>query len=178
MSEAKVEAIMANFPADLERMSTEHATLFPHASLSVASAAFAAQLDVKALNNAGNASVTQALNVVRDEIAAAVNNILVIERWIALSTPQMEDGNNFGVSVQMIVAKYLSTEREALAKVALGLPDYFDKRAGAMEKIPSAPSKVSLLSYLSPLFAVAQPRNNKPFHCVHFPLLSSCERAC
>ena len=96
---------MASFPSDLSRMSSSLASLFPHASLSAAGAAFSSQLDTNAADNAGNAQVTVALAAVRDEIAAAVENIQVVERWIALSTPQMEDGNNFGVSVQMMVAK-------------------------------------------------------------------------
>lgn len=34
------------------------------------------------------------------------------DRFIALSTPAMEDGNNFGVTVQMMVAKYCKDTRE------------------------------------------------------------------
>jgi len=100
-----VTTILSSFPADLERMSASLTTLFPHQSLSAASAAFASTLDTKALNNPGNATVTTALATVRDEMSAVVANLATVERFINLSTPQMEDGNNFGVSVQMMVAK-------------------------------------------------------------------------
>ena len=58
----------------------------------------------------------------------------------------MEDGNNFGVSVQMIVAKYLKDEREAMAKTLATFPDYFDKRAGAVDKLSPSSTTTSSTS--------------------------------
>ncbi len=139
-SKSKVEAIMASAPGDLERLNASLPVLFPYTSLSEASVAFVKDLETATTDNPGNAAVTKALYATRDELAAAVQKIMAIERFIALSTPKMEDGNNFGVSVQMIVAKYLKETKEGLVKSLDGLPDYFDKRAGAYDKLPSVSS--------------------------------------
>jgi len=118
-------------------------TCFPYKTLSEASDAFKGQLDITSSDNKGNLTVSGALTVVRDEISRAIENIMAVERFIALSTPPMEDGNNFGVTVQMIVAKYSKDVREDLAKTLDSLPGYFDARAGAYEKMPTVPSKSS-----------------------------------
>ena len=55
----------------------------------------------------------------------------------------MEDGNNFGVTVQMMVAKYAKEVKDDLVKTLDSLPGYFDARAGAYEKMPTIPSKSS-----------------------------------
>ena len=47
----------------------------------------------------------------------------------------MEDGNNFGVTVQLTVAKHLKETREALSKDLESLPDYYSTRADAIDKI-------------------------------------------
>ena len=119
------------------------AKYFPFATLTEASEAFKSQLDVNSADNGGNDTVSQALFAVRDEVAGAISNIATIERFIALSTPAMEDGNNFGVTVQMMVAKYAKEVREDLTKIIDSLPAYFDARAGAYEKMPTVPTKSS-----------------------------------
>lgn len=35
----------------------------------------------------------------------ALNVLLALKRWIRVQVPKIEDGNNFGVSVQLDVAK-------------------------------------------------------------------------
>jgi len=47
----------------------------------------------------------------------------------------MEDGNNFGVTVQMTVAKALKDTREALLKKMDSLLGYYASRADAVEKL-------------------------------------------
>mmetsp|Transcript_16918 Transcript_16918/g.33864 ORF Transcript_16918/g.33864 Transcript_16918/m.33864 type:complete len:243 (+) Transcript_16918:958-1686(+) len=145
-SKSEVESILSSAPADVERMLSSLNTLFPHKTLSAASAAFTSSLTVESADNAGNKVVTDALFAVRDEIEAAVAKIMAFERFIALSTPAMEDGNNFGVTVQMMVAKYCKDTREELVKILDSLPAYFDTRAGAYEKMPTVPSKSSTSS--------------------------------
>ena len=127
----------------MERLMSAATTCFPYKTLSEASDAFKGQLDITSSDNKGNLTVSGALTVVRDEISRAIENIMAVERFIALSTPPMEDGNNFGVTVQMIVAKYSKDVREDLAKTLDSLPGYFDARAGAYEKMPTVPSKSS-----------------------------------
>lgn len=47
----------------------------------------------------------------------------------------MEDGNNFGVTVQMTVAKALKESRESLMKKIEGIVSYYNSRADAVEKL-------------------------------------------
>lgn len=47
----------------------------------------------------------------------------------------MEDGNNFGVTVQMTVAKFLKETREELTKKLESIPSYYSSRADAVDKL-------------------------------------------
>eukprot|EP00592_Proboscia_alata_P007721 CAMPEP_0194357528 /NCGR_PEP_ID=MMETSP0174-20130528/5005_1 /TAXON_ID=216777 /ORGANISM="Proboscia alata, Strain PI-D3" /LENGTH=251 /DNA_ID=CAMNT_0039127603 /DNA_START=100 /DNA_END=855 /DNA_ORIENTATION=- len=69
-----------------------------------------------------------------DAISDCVSQISKLESFIGLSTPQMEDGNNFGVSVQLVVAKFLKESREKLEK-QIDVTDYYTKRADAVDKL-------------------------------------------
>mmetsp|Transcript_11623 Transcript_11623/g.23818 ORF Transcript_11623/g.23818 Transcript_11623/m.23818 type:complete len:243 (+) Transcript_11623:36-764(+) len=141
-----VDAIRASAAGDMERLLAAVGKCFPYKSATEASEAFKGQLDVNSSDNKGNDTVSAALFIVRDEISLAVEKIMTIERFIALSTPPMEDGNNFGVTVQMMVAKYAKEVKDDLIKTLDSLPGYFDARAGAYEKMPTVPSKSSTSS--------------------------------
>jgi hypothetical protein len=52
-----------------------------------------------------------------------------------LHIPPMEDGNNFGVSVQMTVGKALKDTRESLLKKMSSLLAYYNSRADAVDKL-------------------------------------------
>lgn len=69
-----------------------------------------------------------------DSISECVSQISQLESFIGLSTPAMEDGNNFGVSVQLVVAKFLKESREALEK-KMDVSEYYVKRADAVDKL-------------------------------------------
>merc|ERR1711871_1788435 len=58
--------------------------------------------------------VQATIALVRNELAAAVNALGKLELFIGLSTPTIEDGGNFGVSVQAEVKKNLSEYRAAV----------------------------------------------------------------
>ena len=60
----------------------------------------------------------------------------------------MEDGNNFGVTVQMTVAKALKDTREALLKKMESLLTYYNSRADAVDKL-SLEKKTSTASSTS-----------------------------
>ena len=66
-----------------------------------------------------NKEVQATIALVRNELAAAVSALGKLELFIALSTPVIEDGGNFGVSVQAEVKKNLSEYRAAL-KASMG----------------------------------------------------------
>lgn len=133
----QVTAVLRGSAADLTRLISLQSSAFPHASLPSASAAFKAELlQGSGGANAGNATVDRASLAVRGELADVSAKIMTLERWIGLNTPVMEDGGNFGVGVQMVVAKFLKESREEIAKTMAALPAYYKERADAFEKLP------------------------------------------
>lgn len=89
---------------------------------------------------APNAAVDSMYAVTRDFLSTGCNNIRTLERFIGLHHPQMEDGNNFGVTVQMTVAKYLKECRESWTKSLTETSKYYSGRADALEKFSHLPS--------------------------------------
>jgi len=77
----------------------------------------------------------KALPVVRDYLAKSIDETQLLERYISLHVPAMEDGNNFGVSVQMVVAKHLKSIREGAVKRMESLPKYYSERSDALDKV-------------------------------------------
>lgn len=70
-----------------------------------------------------------------------VNIFSKLEQWIRVHTPKIEDGNNFGVSVQREVLEEISGLSVSMKKSLNGIPSYFEIRASAWEKIASKASK-------------------------------------
>merc|ERR1712216_603128 len=58
-----------------------------------------------------------------------------IERWIRLIIPQAEDGNNWGVEVQLHALKIIQEERQKLKTAQDNVKEYYRERAEALEKI-------------------------------------------
>lgn len=58
-----------------------------------------------------------------------------------MHTPKVEDGNNFGVSVQREVLEEISELSVSMKKSLNGIPSYFEVRASAWEKIASKATK-------------------------------------
>ena len=77
----------------------------------------------------------------RDEVTQALNILLALKRWIRVQVPTIEDGNNFGVSVQREVAGAIDELLEPMQKALDKLPGYFEKRASAWDKIATKISK-------------------------------------
>jgi len=81
-----------------------------------------------------NKELVSAITRVRNEIAVAVGALQKVELLIALSTPTIEDGGNFGVGVQADVKKALSEYRTALKATMASYPEYYKTRADAADK--------------------------------------------
>jgi hypothetical protein len=77
----------------------------------------------------------KAIPVVRDYLAKSIDETQLLERYISLHVPAMEDGNNFGVSVQMVVSKHLKSIRDGAQKRMESLPKYYSERADALDKL-------------------------------------------
>jgi hypothetical protein len=82
-----------------------------------------------------NTDLSFSLQQVRNALHQAVGDVQILETYIHLLMPQMEDGNNFGVTVQMTVLKTMQDVRETLEKKLDELVSYYSKRADAIEKL-------------------------------------------
>ena len=86
---------------------------------------------ITAGNPAVNAELAELLTYVRSEAAACVLNLRKIERFIVLHVPKVEDGNNFGVAIQMETNKMVQVQGLAVKALLDKLPDYHKDRAAA-----------------------------------------------
>ncbi|CAM9903251.1 unnamed protein product [Scytosiphon promiscuus] len=93
-----------------------------------------------------NEAMSALLSAVRDEVAQALNGLLALKRWIRVQVPKIEDGNNFGVSVQLDVAKGIDELTSPVASSLGELPGYFESRATAWDKIRKKTSTESKTS--------------------------------
>jgi hypothetical protein len=82
-----------------------------------------------------NTPLISALSIYKDLLSKTIDSIQLLERFIVLHIPKMEDGNNFGVTVQMTVAKHLSETKETLLKKMDSLLSYYNSRADAVDKL-------------------------------------------
>merc|ERR1712127_971160 len=86
-----------------------------------------------------NDVVDAVYKVTRDALADGSKNARTLERFVALHVPQMEDGNNFGVTVQLMFAKLLKDEREKMEKSLSETSKYYSSRADAIDKFSHLP---------------------------------------
>lgn len=81
-----------------------------------------------------NSVVDDAYKVTRDALSLGAEHTRVLERFVGLHVPQMEDGNNFGVTVQMMFVKLLKEEREKMESSLSDTSKYYASRADAIDK--------------------------------------------
>ena len=86
-------------------------------------------------NQTQNPAVEDALRASQDAVAQALEDMATLEDYIVLHVPQMEDGNNFGVTVQLAALKQLKETSEALHKLLDDMAKYYGARADAMDKL-------------------------------------------
>jgi hypothetical protein len=107
----------------------------PSTPLSQVQSSFEHQLSNEGIE-AGNTSISKTIPAVRDAIALCTAHVQTLEAWIMLALPAMEDGGNFGVSIQLEVLKALKETRESWSKLlADEFVKYYDARASAVEKL-------------------------------------------
>lgn len=107
-------------------------------AMSQAESAFVATLgegDVEKANDV----VDAVYKVTRDALSMGLENARTLERFVALHVPQMEDGNNFGVTVQLMFSKLLKEEREKYEKSLSETSKYYSSRADAIDKFSHLP---------------------------------------
>lgn len=131
-----VEEFVANGPSIVTSIETTLKDIFPFLpnELSSAEKAFEEELASSGFEGT-NEVLAKAIPATRDFLAKGIDHIMLLERFISLHVPAMEDGNNFGVSVQMVVAKSLKETREAWTEKLKVIPSYYSSRAEAVEKL-------------------------------------------
>ena len=80
--------------------------------------------------------LSEAVKAARNYTIEVTTNISIMEKMITLNFPVIEDGNNFGVTVQLSILKMLKETREALStKIKAIGASYYDARANAIDKL-------------------------------------------
>ncbi|CAM9762502.1 unnamed protein product [Pylaiella littoralis] len=140
------EEALEKVPARVEQMQLLLDGKFAYTSLTDVESAFKQLLAGSGGTATENADMTALLSSVRDEVAQTLNILLALKRWIQVQVPKIEDGNNFGVSVQLDVTKGIDGLTAPLATSLGELPGYFESRASAWDKIATKTSKESKTS--------------------------------
>lgn len=128
-----VEAMLSSGKSDIEKIESSITELFPISESSKAEEAF--QKELSSDLRGANSSVAKTIPVLRDTLLQGISNIQAIERWISLNIPIMEDGNNFGVSIQMTINESMKKKRECWTKKLDDIPSYYSARADAIDKL-------------------------------------------
>ncbi|KAL9178889.1 hypothetical protein ACHAXT_011862 [Thalassiosira profunda] len=134
-SSADAKAVLSGGVATLDALTSSLAGMAysgPDA-LSKAETAFVAALgdgDVEKPNEA----VDAAYKVTRDALRMGAEQTRVLERFVGL-----HDGNNFGVTVQLMFNKLLKDEREKMEKALSETSKYYASRADAIDKFSHLP---------------------------------------
>jgi hypothetical protein len=125
----------------LESLEASFTECFPYTSLSAASADFSSL----GVNADKNEKVVKAVTTVLDAITSMTQDAQTLATFLHLHIPKMEDGNNFGVTVQLALLKELSDLQEAVTKGVDDLSGYHNARAEALGKLslPSTSSSVT-----------------------------------
>lgn len=139
-TQASALAVVAKGPATLQALQSAFAQHFPASTLSAVQASYAAGDNVTS-----NAAVTALVSATLDATDAVLTDLNTMEQYIHLTIPKMEDGNNFGVTVQLTALKQITDSKDLLAKGLDELLKYPSTRADALEKckLPSTSKSVS-----------------------------------
>eukprot|EP00429_Kryptoperidinium_foliaceum_P050155 CAMPEP_0176125836 /NCGR_PEP_ID=MMETSP0120_2-20121206/63498_1 /TAXON_ID=160619 /ORGANISM="Kryptoperidinium foliaceum, Strain CCMP 1326" /LENGTH=242 /DNA_ID=CAMNT_0017460729 /DNA_START=55 /DNA_END=783 /DNA_ORIENTATION=+ len=124
----------------LSTLESSFVDAFPYPSLSAASADF-----VSSATSASNDQVSKCVSLALDALGSMSQDAQTLENFLHLHIPKMEDGNNFGVTVQLAALKQMTEMQEAVTKQVDSLSGYAGARADVLEKLkfPSASKTVS-----------------------------------
>lgn len=140
VSVKEVEAIIKNIETVLKEMTTSYNTNFSVSKLSDVQTSYGSSPE----NIKENKSLITSLVTTRDVINMCVEHINQIRTFILLHVPKMEDGNNFGVTVQLQILKEINDTKDKWLAYLEKLPTYYSTRADAIDKISSLYTKESI----------------------------------
>jgi Proteasome activator pa28 beta subunit len=84
-----------------------------------------------------NAALSTTLSITVDAVDTVLTQLGCMEQYITLTIPKMEDGNNFGVTVQLAALKHINDTQDKLIKQLEELLKYSAARADVLEKCKS-----------------------------------------
>jgi len=87
-----------------------------------------------------NKIILQLLGLLKKELLEIIEMINTVKLWIQLNIPRIEDGNNFGVSIQEETVNELSRAEDAGFAVLESMTKYFVTRAKLVSKVMKYPS--------------------------------------
>jgi hypothetical protein len=129
--------VLQNGPATVESLQLVYANRFDK-SLQQQQDAYSAL--ISASGTAVNQDCFDAVNLAKFWTETCTTHLAAVERYVTWNIPKMEDGGNFGVTVQLAVIKHVQDLCEKLAKNADELSKYSASRADALEKCKQLPS--------------------------------------
>ena len=139
----EAKSIIESGISTLSTLETSYKSIMPYQgsdALSQAESAFVTTLTTSDVGvDASNDVVDGAYKITRDALSMGCDHIRILERFIGLHVPKMEDGNNFGVTVQMTIGKYLKETRESWEKSLSETSKYYSSRADAVDKFTHLP---------------------------------------
>jgi len=86
-----------------------------------------------------NKNVTEIFEIFKPRFLQLAKDSRAIKMWLTLSIPKIEDGDNFGVSVQKNVLSMLQEVEEATVSYFGKVAGYYDKRGKLVAKVVKYP---------------------------------------
>jgi hypothetical protein len=121
---------IAKCPESVQTLQKIQAMMFPAESITAVSNKFMADESLLLSNTTCSNAVAETL----DAIDSAMQMITKMEQYVQLSVPLIEDGGNFGVSIQLNAIKVLNDQTAKLDSCMEDLMKYSSARADALEK--------------------------------------------
>merc|ERR1711904_172090 len=81
-----------------------------------------------------NKVIKDMIEIVKGQIDSMVLHLDKLKIFINLNIPKIEDGNNFGVNVQEVIADMLKSGKDSALAFIGELPKYFQVRAKLISK--------------------------------------------
>jgi hypothetical protein len=130
-AKASAVEVLQNGPATVESLQLAYANLFGR-SLREQRAAYAALVTPDGAS--ANQDCADAVGAATSWSETCTTHLAAVERYVTWNIPRMEDGGNFGVTVQLAVVKHVQDLCEKVAKGAEELSKYNSSRADALDK--------------------------------------------
>mmetsp|Transcript_10636 Transcript_10636/g.14721 ORF Transcript_10636/g.14721 Transcript_10636/m.14721 type:complete len:244 (+) Transcript_10636:114-845(+) len=131
-SASEIEALESSLPNKIMEIDQKLASL---GSSSLGDIEKKFSTEIKNGPEVKNGVVANLLNSARQEAATAILNMSKFERFIILNIPAAEDGNNFGVSVQLEARKMVTERRAKVKELFDKCADYHKERATLLKEI-------------------------------------------